>query len=145
MKRTAANERTGLLLFGAFGLLLALISVGRSGLDYLYKLNGREIVGTVLYSGLSYGANHTAQSYMTYEYVVPDGRSFDSTQTGYTLNPGERIRIEYLGTHPSVSRVAGVETREKEWVMPLGVLGLLMMALSFHALSAARNLPAQIA
>ncbi len=81
-KRTAANERTGLLLFGAFGLLLALISVGRSGLDYLYKLNSREIVGTVLYSSLSYGANHTAQSYVTYEYVLPDGRSFESTQTG---------------------------------------------------------------
>jgi hypothetical protein len=134
------NQRTRYLLFGAFGLLLVLISLGRTGLDCLYTFDGRETVGTILYSGETYGSHQMAHSYVTYEFLLPDGRSFQSSPNGYSRQPAERIRIQYLGDHPSFSRVAGSRAKDQQWLL-LGILGLLMMALSTHWLVVNRKRP----
>jgi hypothetical protein len=124
------NVRTGCLLFGAFGLFLTLLALGRSDLDYLYKLDGRETVGTVLYSGETYSSRQS-QSYITYEFVLPDGRAFQCSQTNYSGTRGKPVRIQYLGALPSFNRVAGSEPKNQQWLL-LCILGVLMMGLSIH-------------
>jgi hypothetical protein len=126
------SQLTGSILFGAFGLFLVLMSFGKGYLDFLYKLDGKEALGVVLYSGFISGANNRTQSSITYAFVLPNGQSIQSSQTGYSLKRGDPIRIQYLAAHPSFSRVAGSQAIGQEWLEPLGFLGLAMIALSFH-------------
>jgi hypothetical protein len=126
------DQLTGSILFGAFGLFLVLLSFGKNYLNYLYTLDGKETVGVVLYSGFISVANGRTQSSITYSFVLPNGQSIQSSQTGYSRKRGDSIRIQYLAAHPSFSRVAGSQALEQVWLKPLGFLGLSMMALSFH-------------
>ncbi len=125
--RTSAPSPAGPLLIAAFGLFLIALALLKTGLNLLYELDGRAIVGTVLYTDYARDPKGMPHSSVTYRFSLRDGRAFEGHQTGYSPKPGESILLEYLAHHPSVNRVAGAERSERKWLLPVGGVGLLFL------------------
>lgn len=127
------------LLVIAFGLVLCAIALVKGGLNFLYDLDGKAIVGTVVYSDYARDSRGIPQGNITYRFSLGDGRTFQGHQTGYSLSPGQTIRLQYLAHHPAINRVAGAQRAERKWLLPVGVIGMLFLLAGLRALALARR------
>jgi hypothetical protein len=122
-----------------FGVVLLAISAGSILLNAVYRQQGRRAEGVVTYYGSTGGGTRSAAS-IRYRFTADDGQEYSGTQTGYSIERGSTIAIEYLQGHPNWNRVAGAGGRGEKFLLPIALAGLFFFWIGLQSI---RRLSAQ--
>ncbi len=124
------SNTTGRIFFFALALLCAGLAARRLYIQRLFNSESTNVIAEVLPGSVSNSFTHSGSPYVKYAFTLPPGRTFRSSQGGYSGRPGDTILVEYVRTHPQFNRVAGSAPMGQRLVWLFTILAALFLLIS---------------